>query len=119
MNTLTASTPRGAVVPPVVETDRAGLVASRSMIGTTSPETVRVVRVQDTMRLRRVQVSEALLAEARDRPESGKDRSVRPAGPQHSVRPGVLESPGGREEIKSVSRQIPVWSTKTPTRRTR
>ena len=37
------------------------------MIGTTSPETVRVVRVQDTMRLRRVQVSEALLAEARDR----------------------------------------------------
>jgi len=67
VNALTASTPRGAVVPPAVETDRAGLVACLSTVGVVAPDTARVVRIQDTMRLRRVQVSEALLEKARDR----------------------------------------------------
>jgi hypothetical protein len=69
INALTASTPRGARVPPAVETDRAGLVAALSTVGVVGPEAVRVARVTDTMRLERLGVSEALVEEARDRPD--------------------------------------------------
>ena len=67
VNALTASTPRGARLPPAVETDRAGLLACLSTIGVTAPEEARVVRIRDTMRLDRFAASPALLAEARDR----------------------------------------------------
>ncbi|WP_458211076.1 nickel pincer cofactor-dependent isomerase, group 22 [Haladaptatus sp. NG-SE-30] len=67
VNALTASTPRGARLPPAVETDRAGLLACLSTIGVTAPEEARVVRIRDTMRLGRFAASPALLAEARDR----------------------------------------------------
>lgn len=67
INCLTASTPRGARVPPAVETDRAGLIASLSTIGVVSPKDVRVARVTDTMRLERLYVSETLVKEAHKR----------------------------------------------------
>lgn len=67
INAITASTTRGVRVPPVVETDRAGLLASLSTIGIVEPESVRVLRVTDTMRLKRLYASEALVEEARDR----------------------------------------------------
>lgn len=67
INCLTASTPRGARVPPAVETDRAGLIASLSTIGMVSPKDVRVARITDTMRLERLYVSETLVEEARER----------------------------------------------------
>ena len=67
INALTASTVRGVRLPPVVESDRAGLVAALSTIGVVDPETVRVVRAQDTMHLGRLLASEALVEEARDR----------------------------------------------------
>ena len=67
VNCLTASAVRGARIPPAVETDRAGLVASLSTIGVTGPDEVRVIRVRDTMRLDRVAASPALIEEARDR----------------------------------------------------
>ncbi|WP_458187048.1 nickel pincer cofactor-dependent isomerase, group 22 [Haladaptatus sp. NG-WS-4] len=66
VNALTASTPRGARLPPAVETDRAGLLACLSTIGVTAPEEARVVRIRDTMRLGRFAASPVLLAEARD-----------------------------------------------------
>ncbi|MFH5801695.1 lactate racemase domain-containing protein [Haladaptatus sp. CMAA 1911] len=67
INAITASTTRGVRVPPVVETDRAGLVASLSTVGIVKPESVRVLRATDTMRLKRLYASEALVEEARDR----------------------------------------------------
>ncbi|WP_424009177.1 DUF362 domain-containing protein [Haloferax denitrificans] len=67
VNVLTASTPRAARIPPAVETDRSGLIASLSTIGVGALEAPRVVRIRDTMRLGRVAVSAPLIEEARDR----------------------------------------------------
>ena len=67
INAITASTTRGVRLPPVVETDRAGLVASLSTVGVVDPETVRVLRATDTMRLDRLYASPALVEAARDR----------------------------------------------------
>jgi hypothetical protein len=67
INAITASTVRGVRLPPVVDTDRAGLVGCLSTVGVVSPETVRVLRVADTMHLSRMYASPALVAEARNR----------------------------------------------------
>ncbi|WP_336021618.1 DUF362 domain-containing protein [Halobellus salinisoli] len=67
INALTASTIRGVRLPPVVETDRAGLVAALSTIGVVDTDTVRVLRASDTMRLHRLVASKALVEEARSR----------------------------------------------------
>ncbi|MFB6251769.1 MAG: DUF362 domain-containing protein [Halobellus sp.] len=67
INAITASTVRGVRLPPVVETDRAGLLVALSTGGVVSPEDARVLRVTDTMRLDRMYASPALLAEARER----------------------------------------------------
>jgi hypothetical protein len=67
INAITASTPRGARVPPIVETDRAGVVAGLSTVGVVGPDDVRVARVTDTMRLERLYASPALTEEARHR----------------------------------------------------
>ena len=67
INALTASTVRGVRLPPVVETDRAGLVAALSTIGVVDAADVRVLRVTDTMRLQRCYASEALVEAARER----------------------------------------------------
>ncbi len=67
INALTASTTRGVRIPPTVETDRAGLIAALSTVGVVDPETVRVLRATDTMRLHRLYASPALVAEARER----------------------------------------------------
>jgi hypothetical protein len=64
---LTASTTRGVRLPPVVDSDRGGLVASLSSIGIVDPTTVRVLRATDTMRLQRLYASSALVDEARER----------------------------------------------------
>jgi hypothetical protein len=66
INALTASTIRGVRLPPVVETDRAGLVAALSTIGVVDPESVRVLRATDTMHLHRLYASTALVEEARE-----------------------------------------------------
>lgn len=67
INALTASTIRGVKIPPVVATDRAGLIAALSTIGVVDTDTVRVVRTPDTMHLNRLYASPALLREARSR----------------------------------------------------
>jgi hypothetical protein len=67
INAVTAVTTRGVRLPPVVETDRAGLVASLSTIGIVEPSSVRVLRATDTMRLERLYASPALLEAARTR----------------------------------------------------
>ncbi|MWG33826.1 DUF362 domain-containing protein [Halomarina oriensis] len=67
VNALTASTTRGVRLPPVAETDRAGLVCALSTIGVVDPDTVRVVRATDTMRLGQLYASTALVETARER----------------------------------------------------
>ncbi|MFB6218200.1 MAG: DUF362 domain-containing protein [Halobacteriaceae archaeon] len=64
INAITASTVRGVRLPPVVETDRAGLTAA---LATGGVGTDRVVRVTDTMRLHRLYASEPLIEAARER----------------------------------------------------
>jgi len=67
INALTASTIRGVRLPPVVGTDRAGLVAALSTIGVVDPDTVRVLRAADTMHLHRLYASPELVERARER----------------------------------------------------
>jgi len=67
INALTASTIRGVKLPPVVETDRAGMVAALSTIGVVDTDTVRVLRAADTMHLQQLYASPALVDAARDR----------------------------------------------------
>jgi len=67
INAITASTVRGVRLPPVVETDRAGLTASLGTIGPVPSEEARVLRVTDTMRLKRCYASAPLIEAARER----------------------------------------------------
>ncbi len=67
INALTAVTTRGVRIPPVVETDRAGLVAAVSTIGIVDSAEVRLLRAADTMHLQRLYASPALVEEARER----------------------------------------------------
>jgi len=67
INSLTASTIQSSRVPVPVETDRAGLAAALSTIGVVDPESAKVVRITDTMRLGRLYVSSPLVEAARER----------------------------------------------------
>jgi hypothetical protein len=67
INAVTASTVRGVRLPPVVETDRAGLIAALGTVGAKASRSPRVLRVTDTMHLKRCYASAALVEEARER----------------------------------------------------
>jgi hypothetical protein len=67
INAITASTVRGVRLPPVVETDRAGLIAALRTIGPVAGDEARVLRVTDTMHLKRCYASEPLIDAARER----------------------------------------------------
>ncbi len=63
-NCVTASNPEKARVPIVCESDRAGIDASLATIGLTRPDRARVIRIQNTLRLTELQVSDALAEES-------------------------------------------------------
>jgi hypothetical protein len=67
INAITASTVRGVRLPPVVENDRAGLVAALGTIGPVQTGEARVLRVTDTMRLKRCYASPPLVDAAKTR----------------------------------------------------
>lgn len=67
VNAITASTIRGVRLPPVVETDRAGVVASVSTGGVVNPGELRLLRAPDTMHLSRLYASTTLVQAARGR----------------------------------------------------
>ncbi|MFB6305367.1 MAG: DUF362 domain-containing protein [Haloferacaceae archaeon] len=67
INAITASTVRGVRLPPVVETDRAGVIGALGTIGPVPGPEARLLRVTDTMRLERCYASDALVNAARDR----------------------------------------------------
>ncbi|MWV65590.1 DUF362 domain-containing protein [Halorubrum sp. JWXQ-INN 858] len=89
INTVTAGSVENARIPATVETDWAGIVASLSTVGVREPGELRLLRATDTMNLKRLYASEALLAEARDRDDL---RVVSPAEPVE-FRDGDLVAP--------------------------
>lgn len=66
MNALTSTTPLPVKTPMVMADDRSAIAAALTMCAGVAPAGVRLVRVQNTLKLRRVWVSEALLGEVED-----------------------------------------------------
>jgi hypothetical protein len=61
MNALTSTTPSTVRLPMVMPTDRLAISAALQMCAGVEPSEARLVRVRDTLALRRMWVSEALL----------------------------------------------------------
>ena len=61
MNALTSTTPVPVKIPMVMPTDRMALAAALAMCAGVAPAEARIVRVQNTLKLRSMWVSEALL----------------------------------------------------------
>ena len=64
MNALTSTTPSAAKTPMVMPTDRMAIAAAITMCAGIDPARVRLARIKNTLDLRRIWVSEALLDEA-------------------------------------------------------
>ena len=71
MNALTSTTPAPVKTPMVMPTDRMAVAAALTMCAGVSPPEARLVRIENTLHLRRIWVSEALL------PEVEKDERLR------------------------------------------
>ncbi len=67
INCLTACSPAGAKLPPVLETDRDAVAVALSCLGLERVEDARVVRIKNTLRLAEVEVSEAFLRDVAKR----------------------------------------------------
>jgi hypothetical protein len=71
LNALTSTTPQPVKLPMVMPTDELVVAAALEMCASVSSKDARLVRVQNTLKLRRMWVSEALL------PEAEKDERLR------------------------------------------
>jgi hypothetical protein len=67
INCLTACSPAGAKLPPVLETDRDAIAVALSCLGLERIDDARVVRIKNTLRLAEVEVSEAFLLDVAKR----------------------------------------------------
>ncbi|MGA1238846.1 MAG: hypothetical protein ACO34E_18500, partial [Limisphaerales bacterium] len=67
LNSLTALSLQGAKLPIVMESDRMAVAAALSSLGLADTRTARVVRIQDTLSLEEMWVSEPCLEELRSR----------------------------------------------------
>ena len=63
VNALTSTTPAPVKTPMVMPTDRMALAAALAMCAGVSPAEARILRIHNTLKLRRMWVSEALLGE--------------------------------------------------------
>ena len=63
MNALTSTTPISVKTPMVMPTDRMALAAALNMCAGVTPAEARIARIENTLKLRRMWVSEALLEE--------------------------------------------------------
>jgi len=63
MNALTSTTPAPVKTPMVMPTDEMALAAALTMCAGVDPAEARLVRIENTLKLRRIWVSEALLRE--------------------------------------------------------
>src|SRR3712207_4300470 len=62
-NALTSTAPVAVKIPTVIPTHHRAIAAALTMCAGGSPESARLVRIENTLRLRRMWVSEALLDE--------------------------------------------------------
>ena len=99
INAITASTVRGVRLPPVVETDRAGVIATLGTCGPLEPSRARLLRISDTMHLAQCEASSALLEAARDRDDL---RVLADAEPIRFDDDGAFERPTpGRDPMET------------------
>jgi hypothetical protein len=63
LNALTSTTPYPVKIPMTMPTDRMAIAAALTMTAGVSPQNARLVRIKNTLKLRRMWVSEALLEE--------------------------------------------------------
>jgi hypothetical protein len=63
LNALTSTTPYPVKIPMTMPTDRMAIAAALTMTAGVSPQNARLVRIKNTLKLRRMWVSEALLNE--------------------------------------------------------
>src|ERR687893_1052830 len=63
LNALTSTTPYSVKIPMTMPTDRMAIAAALTMTAGVSPHNARLVRIKNTLKLRRMWVSEALLDE--------------------------------------------------------
>ncbi len=66
MNALTSTTPQPVKIPMTMPSDEMAVAAALTMCAGVAPAQVRLVRIQNTLRLGRMWVSEALLGEVED-----------------------------------------------------
>ena len=67
INGLTGLSPESARIPITFDTDRQAVEAALGTIGLVKPEEARIVRIQNTLLLEELDVSEALLSEVKQR----------------------------------------------------
>src|SRR5919108_867546 len=67
INSLTGLSPESARIPVTFDTDREAVDAALGTIGLVKPEEARIVRIQNTLLLEELEVSEALLSEVKQR----------------------------------------------------
>ena len=63
MNALTSTTPAPVKTPMVMPTDEMAIAAALTMCAGVEPQDARLVRIENTLKLQRIWVSEALLQE--------------------------------------------------------
>jgi hypothetical protein len=66
MNALTSTTPQPVKIPMTMPSDEMAVTAALTMCAGVAPTQIRLVRIQNTLRLGRMWVSEALLGEVED-----------------------------------------------------
>jgi hypothetical protein len=69
VNVLTSLTPHAAKIPMYFDTDREAIAAGLSSLGLADTAQARVVRIQDTLAVERVEISESYLSELACRPD--------------------------------------------------
>jgi hypothetical protein len=67
LNALTSTTPSPVKIPMVMPNDRMAVAAALTMCAGVSPRKARLVRIKNTLKLRRMWISEALLEDAGER----------------------------------------------------
>jgi Lactate racemase N-terminal domain len=80
LNALTSTTPFPVKIPMTMPSDRMAIAAALAMTAGVSPPDARLVRVQNTLKLRRMWVSEALLGEVEENERLSVVEAPRPVG---------------------------------------
>jgi hypothetical protein len=103
INCLIAGNPEKGRVPIVCESDLEGLEYSLGTIGLTEPENARVVRIQDTLHLTRVDISGVLVRETGNRGDLELLGGSAPLQPDSSGEIGPMPSLPAEFHVRSTT----------------